>query len=129
MMGPDLIPNLLPTMTADLGAGTWNQYTGVLSPWEKFAAEHHTPYFPADHAMFLRFLSKASDKETGQSRTKHRACAMDALSRLAGFSSPTADRAVRMFRAEIARTKTAKRGPVMPVFPSEIPLPIDIHRR
>ena len=122
-MGPDLPPNLLPTMTAGLGAGTWNRYTGVLGPWQKFAAEHHTPFLPADPAMFLRFLSKASDKETGQSQTKHRACAMDAISRLAGFPSPTSDRAVRLFRAGIARTKTAKRGPVMPVFPSEIPLP------
>ena len=67
-MGPDLPPNLLPTLTAGLGTGTWNRYTGVLGPWRRFAARHHTPFLPADPTMFLHFLSTASNQETGQSR-------------------------------------------------------------
>ena len=124
-MGPDLPPNLLPTMTAGLGTATWNRYAGVLGPWQRFAEAHHTPFLPADPAMFLRFLSETSDRERGQSQTKHRACAIDAISRLAGFPSPTTDRAIGMFRAGISRTKTAKRGPVTPIFPTEIPLPAE----
>ena len=68
-----------------------------------------------------RFLAIRAESDAGHSQTKMRICVIDAAGQLAGVPSPSTDPTIGAFRHGIRRVKHAARGPVRPMFRSEIP--------
>jgi len=101
---------------------TWNRYLPTLRCWEAYAAREHTPFLPADPGHFANFLSEAAAKERGSTQTKHRSCAIAALSAVAGVPSPTTDDLVGIVRAGIRRSlRGGRRGSSRAIYSHEIP--------
>ena len=58
-----------------------------------------TPFLPADPTHFANFLAEAAAGARGNTQSEQRACAIAALSTLAGVPSPADDALVRDVRA------------------------------
>ena len=69
---------------------------------------------PADPCAFADFLATAGD-------AKHRAVAIDAMSKLAGVPSPTVSEEVSSLREGLRRAGRVRRGRARPIFPHELP--------
>ena len=95
---------------------TWNRYASTLVRWEGYAALKGTSFLPADPAHFANFLAEAAEGSSGHTQTKHRVCAIDALSALARVPSPAADSLVRDVRAGLHRSLRGTRGRARPIF-------------
>ena len=101
--------------------GTWNRYASTLVRWEAYAGRLGTPFLPADPSHFANFLAEAAAGSTGHTQSKQRACAIDALSALAGVPPPGKDAAVQDVRAGLRRTLKGTRGRARPIFSYELP--------
>ena len=95
-------------------ASTWNRYMGALRRWRAYAQDKGTPFLPASPAIFADFLAESGD-------AKHRANAIDALSKVAGVPSPVNSEEVSSLREGLRRAGRARRGRARPIFPHEIP--------
>ena len=104
-----------------LAPTTWNRYASTLTRWEAYAAGAGTPFLPADPTHFANFLAAAAVGALSATQTKHRSCAIHALSGLAGVPSPVADALVRDVRSGVRRALRGTRGRARPIFTHEIP--------
>ena len=90
-------PALLPSAAAvrlaarEKSPATWNRYASVLRRWETYAVRAGTPFLPADPTHFANFLAEAAAGARGNTQSEQRACAIAALSTLAGVPSPADD--------------------------------------
>ena len=118
-----LPPQLVAILVAGRAGPTWDRYVPAFRDWQQFATALGFVVLPAKPAEFLRFLATRAESDAGHSQTKMRICAIDAASQLAGVPSPSSDPTIGAFRRGISRVKHADRGPVRPMFRSEIPAP------
>ena len=118
-----LPPQLVAILVAGRAGPTWDRYVPAFRDWQQFATALGFIVLPAKPAEFLRFLAARAESDAGHSQTKMRICAIDAASQLAGVPSPSSDPTIGAFRRGIRRVKHAARGPVRPMFRSEIPAP------
>ncbi len=93
---------------------TWNRYVSALRKWRDVARARSIPWLPADPRAFAAFLAVAGD-------AKHRAVAIDAMSKLAGVPSPTVSEEVSSLREGLRRAGRVRRGRARPIFPHELP--------
>ena len=114
---------LVAILVAGRAGPTWDRYVPAFRDWQQFASALGFVVLPAKPADFLRFLATRAESDAGHSQTKMRICAIDAASQLAGVPSPSSDPTIGAFRRGIRRVKHAARGPVRPMFRSEIPAP------
>ena len=114
--GPYVVP--LRSGMAGICLGAW--LAGILPRRDRqeFASALGFIVMPAKPTEFLRFLATRAELDAGHSQTKIR---IYAASQLAGVPSPSTDPTIGAFRRGIRRVKHAARGPVRPMFRSEIP--------
>jgi len=120
--GHAVSPALLAAISDSRSPSTWNRYLSPLRAWSGFAAAHGSPWLPADPRVFADFLVAQGARDAGYSQTKARCCAIDALSTLAGVTSPTRHPLVAAVRTGARRSKRFRRGAARPIFAQEIPL-------
>jgi len=115
-------PAAVRMLSGSHSAPTWNRYLSTLRAWERYAALAGIVFLPAEPGHFANFLAEMAERDVGSTQSKQRACAIRAISAVAGVRSPLADEDVDAVRRGIRRSlRGGRRGSARPIYAHEIP--------